>query len=97
MNRRVISSASRRVEDYRIAVLFDDYGYRTLLLESMGARAPGLALNLQESPSNRPGKRDADGMRKQFRLLVVGAVTLALGTVPACSGGSGTEANSPAP
>jgi hypothetical protein len=37
-------------------------------------------------------------MRKQFRILVVGvAATLALGTVPACAGGSGTESNSPAP
>ncbi len=37
-------------------------------------------------------------MRKQFRMLAVGvAATLALGTVAACSGGSGTESNSPAP
>lgn len=37
-------------------------------------------------------------MRKQLRILVVGvAATFALGTVPACSGGSGVEANSPAP
>lgn len=37
-------------------------------------------------------------MRKQFRMLAVGvAATLALGTVAACSAGSGTETNSPAP
>ena len=46
----------------------------------------------------RPAEFDADGMRKQFRMLAVGvAATLALGTVAACSGGSGTETTSPAP
>lgn len=37
-------------------------------------------------------------MRKQFRILAVGvAATLVLGTMPACSGGSGREGNSAAP
>lgn len=37
-------------------------------------------------------------MRNKFRILTVGiAAALALGTVPACSGGSGTQSNSPAP
>ena len=37
-------------------------------------------------------------MRRQFRILTVGiAATLVLGTMPACSGGSGREGNSAAP
>ena len=48
--------------------------------------------------ATRPAKSDADDMRKQFRILAVGvAAMLALGTVAACSGGSGTESTSPAP